>query len=170
MVHHGEVVSLTCHLCGRPLDSHNRHVRYRLPDPVAATPDWERLPDVWMSHGDPNSSVMMQVPGVGLFVRCLLPVHLTGGIHGHLRRLARGVAGGPPARVPRVVGTAVPRSAPRRLPRERLTRLGPPRIPGPRSGNQRRPDALHPESRDGDLARVLTEQWPHEELLAALPV
>lgn len=32
-----------------------------------------------MSHADPDESVMLQVPGVGPFVRCLLPVHLTGG-------------------------------------------------------------------------------------------
>ncbi len=32
-----------------------------------------------MSHGDASSSVMLQVPGVGPFVRVLLPVTLTGG-------------------------------------------------------------------------------------------
>ena len=32
-----------------------------------------------MSHDDANSSVMMQVPGVGAFVRALLPVTLTAG-------------------------------------------------------------------------------------------
>lgn len=32
-----------------------------------------------MSHGDARSSVMMQVPGVGPFIRAVLPVSLTGG-------------------------------------------------------------------------------------------
>jgi hypothetical protein len=68
-----------CALCGRPTEAHNRHVRFRLPDPVKATPEQERAPGIWMSHGDPETSVMMQVPNVGPFVRALLPVRLTGG-------------------------------------------------------------------------------------------
>jgi len=32
-----------------------------------------------MSHDNPETSVMMQVPNVGPFVRALLPVRLTGG-------------------------------------------------------------------------------------------
>lgn len=36
-----------------------------------------------MSHGDANSSVMMQVPGVGPFCRALLPVQLDGGYSVH---------------------------------------------------------------------------------------
>lgn len=71
--------SQLCPQCGRPLDAHDRHVRFRLPDPVASTAEKDAAAETWMSHGDPNSSVMMQVPNVGPFVRCLLPVHLTGG-------------------------------------------------------------------------------------------
>ncbi len=37
-----------------------------------------------MTHEDPNTSVMMQVPGVGPFCRSLLPVHLEGGYTFHL--------------------------------------------------------------------------------------
>ena len=33
----------------------------------------------WLSDADANSSVMMQIPDVGAFVRVLVPVHLTGG-------------------------------------------------------------------------------------------
>jgi len=54
-------------------------VRFRLPDPVAAASDQEATAGTWMSHDDPNISVMMQVPNVGPFVRCLLPIQLTGG-------------------------------------------------------------------------------------------
>jgi hypothetical protein len=68
-----------CPTCGRPIDAHNRHVRFRLPDPVNELPDRERTPGAWLSHDEPEPSVMMQVPNVGAFVRCLLPVHLTGG-------------------------------------------------------------------------------------------
>lgn len=66
-------------MCGRSRDAHNRHVRFRLPDPVLKAPDQERTPGTWMSHGDANSSVMMQVPERGPFVRVLLPVRLLGG-------------------------------------------------------------------------------------------
>ena len=44
-----------------------------------ALTDRERTPGTWMSHHDANESVMMQVPGAGPFVRCLLPIALTGG-------------------------------------------------------------------------------------------
>jgi len=33
----------------------------------------------WLGHADAGSSVMMQIPAVGSFVRALLPVELTGG-------------------------------------------------------------------------------------------
>lgn len=68
-----------CATCGRPLSEHNRHVRFRLPDPVLDLPDKERTDGLWMSHDDPNESVMMQVPNVGPFCRSLLPVQLDGG-------------------------------------------------------------------------------------------
>ena len=63
----------TCPTCRRPLDEHNRHVRFRLPDPVLAVPAVEREARTW------QTDVMMQVEGVGAFVRALLPVQLTGG-------------------------------------------------------------------------------------------
>lgn len=37
------------------------------------------LPVSWLSHLSPETSVMMQVPSSGAFVRALLPVSLTGG-------------------------------------------------------------------------------------------
>lgn len=66
-------------MCGRMLDAHTRDIRFGLPDPVLALPERDRTPGTWMSHGDAASSVMMQVPGVGAFVRVLLPVTLVGG-------------------------------------------------------------------------------------------
>ena len=68
-----------CLTCGRPLDEHDRHFRFRLPDPVLELPEREQTPGTWMSHSDANESVMMQVPDAGAFVRCLLPVRLDGG-------------------------------------------------------------------------------------------
>jgi hypothetical protein len=65
--------------CGRPLDLHDRHVRFVLPDPGLALPDRESTTGTWMSHGSAQDSVMMQVPNVGAFVRALLPVKLTEG-------------------------------------------------------------------------------------------
>ena len=68
-----------CELCGRPADAHDRHIRFRLPDPVLGTPDQDRAPGVWLLGPDAERSGIMVVPGVGTFVRALLPVRLSGG-------------------------------------------------------------------------------------------
>jgi hypothetical protein len=62
-----------CPTCGRPLDEHDRHVRFALPDPVLDVPKPERAERTW--GADP----LLQVQGVGAFVRVLLPIRLTGG-------------------------------------------------------------------------------------------
>jgi hypothetical protein len=73
------VVTLdVCPSCGRTRDAHDRHVRFGLPDPVLSLPDRENTAGTWMTHSTPRESVMMQVPGVGAFVRALLPIRLTG--------------------------------------------------------------------------------------------
>jgi hypothetical protein len=74
-----KVTDQACTFCGRDLNSHSRHTRFRLPDPVLAQSP-QGLPDgTWLSHGGPDASVMMHVPGLGAFVRALLPVCLAGG-------------------------------------------------------------------------------------------
>ena len=60
-------------MCGRPIDEHNRHVRMILPDRVLDIAESERAKRTW-GH-DP----LLQVQGVGAFVRVLLPVRLSGG-------------------------------------------------------------------------------------------
>jgi hypothetical protein len=69
----------SCETCGVETSEHDRQVRFLLPDPVLDLPDRERTEGTWLSHEDPNTSVMMQVPQVGDFVRALLPVRLMGG-------------------------------------------------------------------------------------------
>jgi hypothetical protein len=61
-----------CVTCGRPLDSHDRHVRFGLPDPVLSIPKEERQSRTWQTRD------MMDVRGCGAFLRALLPVKLTG--------------------------------------------------------------------------------------------
>jgi hypothetical protein len=63
----------TCPTCGRRLDAHDRHLRFRLPDPVLAIPEEARAERTW---GD---DVLLAVRDVGSFVRCLLPVRLQAG-------------------------------------------------------------------------------------------
>jgi len=46
---------------------------FRLPEPVLDVPEAERASRTW------GNDVLMQVQGVGAFVRILVPVHLTGG-------------------------------------------------------------------------------------------
>jgi hypothetical protein len=68
-----------CATCGRPMEAHDRHVRFRLPDPVLPMPRQDRAEGTWKTDADPNKAVMMLVPEAGAFVRALLPVQLTGG-------------------------------------------------------------------------------------------
>lgn len=69
-----------CAMCGLPLEHHDRDVRFTLPDPVLGLVDAGGLPEgSWLSHDHPDESVMMLVPELGAFVRCLLPVRLEGG-------------------------------------------------------------------------------------------
>jgi hypothetical protein len=67
------VVTGVCTLCGRPTNEHDRHIRFRLPEPVLDIPEAKRATRTW------GNGVLMQVEGVGAFVRILVPVHLTGG-------------------------------------------------------------------------------------------
>ena len=74
-----EVSSSTCAQCGRPLDAHDRHVRFRLPDVVVSAGIELHDESVWMTDPDPDRAVMLRVEGVGRFVRVLLPVQLHDG-------------------------------------------------------------------------------------------
>jgi hypothetical protein len=62
-----------CPSCGRPLDDHNRHIRFGVPEPVLSIPEGDRAALTW------GNDVLMQVEGIGGFVRILVPVKLTGG-------------------------------------------------------------------------------------------
>jgi hypothetical protein len=68
-----------CASCGRGAHDHDRHVRFRLPDPVLETDEQDRVDGAWQSGPDSMTSVMMEIPAHGAFVRAQLPVRLTGG-------------------------------------------------------------------------------------------
>lgn len=151
------------------MDSHDRHVRFRLPDPVLRLPEEDRTDGTWKTDPDPNVAVMMLVPNAGAFVRALLPVRLTAGhtvtfgvwvgLHpDDLRRafdtwwtpeykdlrLNGRLANAPPAwdvfGVPVTLAVTDPDSAP--------SCVG---------------------SSDNDLQAMLTKEWDHETVLAGLP-
>jgi hypothetical protein len=42
-----EAVTATCRNCGRPLDEHNRRIRFKLPEPMSAIPKEERDERTW---------------------------------------------------------------------------------------------------------------------------
>jgi hypothetical protein len=156
-------------MCGRPVDVHDRHVRFRLPDPVLASPDREQAPGTWLSHDTPDSSVMMQVPFVGAFVRALLPVRLTGG-----HTLTFGVwVGIDPGELPRVFAIWwEPQYADLRLDGALANRIQPwGLLAAPVSLAVRDPGQTPycSASLDPLFSRVLTNEWPHAEILDALP-
>ena len=158
-----------CGVCGRPADAHDRHVRSGLPDPVAASPGQERVPGAWLSQGSPESSVMMQIPGAGPFVRALVPVRLTGGhtvtygawigIHPDDLQRAFRVWWKPEHKDLRLNGVLANSIQPWGL-------LAAPVSLAVRDAQQT-PYCV--SSLDPLLSRVMSEDWPHENVLQALP-
>jgi hypothetical protein len=156
-------------MCGRAADEHDRHVRFSLPDPVLQLPDRERTPGTWMSHAEPRSSVMLQVPGVGRFVRVLLPVALTGGFTVTFG-LWLGVA---PADANRALEQWWAPTYPDLVLEGRIANDVQPwgLLGRPATAVVRDPDQTPylDSSPDIETQRVLTEPWPHDAVLDALP-
>jgi Uncharacterized protein conserved in bacteria len=67
------MLTKVCPTCGRPLDEHDRHIRFKLPEPVLSVPEGERAANTW------GNDVLMAVKEIGWFVRILIPVKLSGG-------------------------------------------------------------------------------------------
>lgn len=158
----------TCELCGRSLDQHDRDLRFRLPEPVLLLPAKEEMEGTWLSEPDPNRAVMMQVPNLGAFVRCLLPVRLSGGHH-----IRFGIwLGVHPDDLKRAFGQwweptytslELQGRIANRLPVWDL-------IGAPAQAKVIDPDATPfiVSSDDPTLAQVLNSEWPHEDVLSAI--
>ena len=158
------VPTASCPLCGRPTDEHNRHLRFRLPEPVLDVPDAEREQRTW------GSDVLLQVQGVGAFVRILVPVHLTGGY-----TVTFGAwLGVHPDDVRRAYEVWHTDSYKDLELNGRLANVLPPweseTIARPLRAAVRDPESVPVavDSSDEFLRRVLTEEWPHEEILGAI--
>lgn len=162
------MVGGTCAMCGRTVDAHNRHVRFTWPDPVFAMGLGLRGDAIWMSHADARSSVMMQVPDLGAFIRALLPVTLTGGF-----TLTFGVwIGVHPDDLQRAHALWWTQGYPSLELEGRLANAVPPwgLLAAPVHAVVRDPEqtpycdsSSHPE-----LASVLSDEWAHETVLAAV--
>jgi hypothetical protein len=153
-----------CPICDRPLDDHNRQLRFRLPQAVLGVPEPERVARTW------GNDVLMQVEGVGSFVRVLVPVKLTGGY-----RVTFGawlsVAAVDLAHAWEV--WLAPEYA-----RLRLAGVLANALPGWESATYVKPleaavldpDALPygVDSSDAFVRRLLREEWPHEPVLDAI--
>jgi hypothetical protein len=158
-----------CLACGRPIDAHNRHVRYRLPDPVLALPAREQTEGSWLSHADANQSVMMMVPAVGTFVRVLLPVRLSGGytvtfgvwlgVHPDDLQRAFSIWW-----TPEYVDLRLDGRLANALPAWDL-------LAAPAEAAVQNPEETPyiVDSSDPGLKKVLATVWPHDEILAGLP-
>ena len=165
----GCVAGQLCGLCGRPVEAHDRHVRFRLPEPVLTSPAQEKAPGSWLSHNSAEESVMMQIPSVGAFVRALLPVRLTGGytvtygvwVAIDPRELQRAFAiwWEPEYKDLRLDGFLANSIQPWGL------------LAAPVSLAVRDPQQTPycAGSSDAQLVQVLSNQWPHEDILDSLP-
>ena len=152
-----------CHTCGRLLDEHQRHLRFRLPEPVLAVPANERADRTW------GNDVLMEVRDVGAFVRVLVPVRLTGGY-----TITYGVWLGVRAedlrrawevwRTPEYTDLRLDGLFANKLPAWERETYGRPLV-----ATVRDPDAVPyaTESDDPFMRCVLQEEWPHEPILDA---
>jgi len=68
-----------CSCCGGDLDEFDRHIRFRLPDVVAALPDGEKTPGIGISDRNPERADFLESADHGCFVRSLVRLPLTGG-------------------------------------------------------------------------------------------
>jgi hypothetical protein len=161
-------VTADCPSCGRPLDAHDRNVRFTLPDPVLDAPEQERTPGTWMSHAGARESVMMQVPGIGAFVRALLPVRLT---EGHTITFGVWLAIDP-AELQAIMATWWEPEYQNLRMAGWLANAVPPwgLLTAPVQTVVRDPDHTPycADSADPQLDRVLHDEWPHDLVLAAV--
>jgi hypothetical protein len=150
------------------LGDHYRDYRFRLPEPVVVLPEREKTQGTWMSEPDPIQAVMMQVPELGGFVRCLLPVRLTGG---HSIRFGVWL-GVHPNDLRRAFDHWWTSDYPDLVVEGRLAN----RLPvWDLFGSPARAEVVDANatpcivsSQDPDLARVLTEIWQHGDVLSAI--
>jgi len=157
-------MATSCPTCGRPLDEHDRHVRFGVPEPVLSIPKEERPARTW------GNDVIMQVEGIGGFVRILVPVKLTGGYQitfgawlsvdsADLRRTWE-VWDQPSYEDLRIVGILA-----NMLPGwETETYMKP--LETAVLNVEHTPYAV--DSSDDFLRRVIKDEWPHEQLLTAV--
>lgn len=158
-----------CEMCGRPVQAHDRHARFRLPEPVLAVPRQEKTPGSWLSHDSPLTSVMMQVPSVGAFVRALLPISLTGG---HTVTYGLWVAVDPRDLQRALAVWWEPAYQDLRLDGALANSIQPwGLLAAPVSLAVRDPGQTPycSASPDPQLSRVLNDQWPHDAILDSLP-
>ena len=158
-----------CAQCGRPTSDHERHVRFRLPDPVLGSELQERAPGAWQDGPDPDRSALLSLPELGSFVRALLPVALEGGstvtfgvwvaVRGADLRRAFDVWWQPAYASLRLEGHLANHVAPWQV-------LG-----APVGLAVRDPDhtPVCVRSEHPGLHAVLTTRWPHEPVLGVLP-
>jgi len=159
----------TCSICGRDTDSHDRHVRFRLPDPVARAPEQDKAHGTWKTAEDPSAAVMMMVPDIGAFVRALLPVQLTGG---HTVTFGVWVGVHPDDLERAFESWWAPEYAELRMDGLLANALPAWEVFGaPVSLAVTDPDATPycVVSSDADLSAVLTMAWDHDLVLAGLP-
>ena len=154
----------SCGTCGREVNDHNVHIRFFLPDAVLQSAEQHHAPDAWLSHEEPNGSVMMQIPGIGSFVGALLPVSLS---EGHMLTFGVWVAISTPE-LHRTLSTWwAPEYADLRLTGFIANTVNPWGLLGaPVTLEVRNPE--HPpycvSSPQQDLSDVLQQEWPHEIL------
>jgi hypothetical protein len=154
-----------CEICGRPRDEHNRDVRFKLPDPLLKLSAEELRSKIW------GNDYLLQVQGIGAFVRALLPVHLAGG-----QMLTFGLwLGVRPEELktlweiwesPEYLGHEFQGWCANAVPPWKQAVLAAPVIARPRKQDEL-PWVVSSSSEL--MQAILEREWPHEEILPGLP-
>jgi hypothetical protein len=152
----------TCSTCGRPIDAHDRHVRFALPDVLVKPPrDWRR------KIGGTES--LIEVRDVAGFVRVLLPVSLSDDA-----RLTIGTWLRVEPSVLKVIRSVFEREEYIDLAFDGelangIYPWGPELLGAAAHATVKNKNEIPylSSSTDALLQRVLTDEWPHEEVFAA---
>ncbi|MGV9773343.1 DUF2199 domain-containing protein [Streptosporangium sp. NPDC003464] len=151
--------------CGSPLDEYDRQVRFRLPDPVLDLDPADLEARRW------GSDVMMAVEGVGAFVRCLLPVKLS---HGFSATFALWLAVHPSDLQTAYEVWTAPEYADLELTGSVTNAVEPwgaELLAAPARAVVKDPEHVPyiVETSHELLGQVITDEWPHREVLNAMP-
>jgi hypothetical protein len=147
---------------------HDQHIRFSVPDPVLAVPDWEQRPGTWLAGPDPRESDLLQVPDIGAFVRALVPIRLA---HEHTLTYGVWLAVGLPEFHSLITAWWAPKYGDLRFSGSLANAIAPWGLLGAPVQAEVRDAQEAPycsQSSNPQMDAILHDEWPHDLLLSGL--